>query len=79
MAVEHVAPERTAVAAGGERAGAHRGQRSVAGAAIAAVLAAGGGYPWVFGAAAGAGVVAALFAAGYGYLNRRPVTAPSGH
>ncbi|GAA2842944.1 MFS transporter [Nonomuraea rubra] len=78
MAVEHVAPERTAVAAGVNALVRIVGG-SVAGAAIAAVLAAGGGYPWVFGAAAGAGVVAALFAAGYGYLNRRPVTAPSGH
>ncbi|MEV0828026.1 MFS transporter [Nonomuraea rubra] len=78
MAVEHVAPDRTAVAAGVNALVRIVGG-SVAGAAIAAVLAAGGGYPWVFGAAAGAGVVAALFAAGYGYLNRRPVTAPSGH
>ncbi|WP_262379494.1 MFS transporter [Nonomuraea sp. PA05] len=78
MAVEHVAADRTAVAAGVNALVRIVGG-SVAGAAIAAVLAAGGGYPWVFGAAAGAGVVAALFAAGYGYLNRGPVTAPSGH
>ncbi|MGR6915321.1 MFS transporter [[Actinomadura] parvosata] len=78
MAVEHVAADRTAVAAGVNALVRIVGG-SVAGAAIAAVLAAGGGYPWVFGAAAGAGVVAALFAAGYGYLNRGLVTAPSGH
>ncbi|MGW4794702.1 MFS transporter [Nonomuraea sp. NPDC004297] len=77
MAVEHVAPDRTAVAAGVNALVRIVGA-SVAGAAIAAVLAAGGGYPWVFGAAAGSGVVAALFAAGFGYLNRRAVTAPSG-
>ncbi|AQZ69422.1 putative membrane transport protein [[Actinomadura] parvosata subsp. kistnae] len=78
MAVEHVAADRTAVAAGVNALVRIVGG-SVAGAAIAAVLAAGGGYPWVFGAAAVAGVVAALFAAGYGYLNRGLVTAPSGH
>ncbi|MFC5824259.1 MFS transporter [Nonomuraea insulae] len=77
MAVEHVDPGKTAVAAGVNALVRIVGG-SVAGAAIAAVLAAGGGYPWVFGAAAGAGVVAALFAAGFGYLNRG-ITAPSTH
>lgn len=77
MAVEHVDPGKTAVAAGVNALVRIVGG-SVAGAAIAAVLAAGGGYPWVFGAAAGAGVVATLFAAGFGYLNRG-VTAPSTH
>ncbi|MEV0615198.1 MFS transporter [Nonomuraea sp. NPDC050404] len=76
MAVEHVAADKTAVAAGVNALVRILGG-SVAGAAIAAILAAGGGYPVVFGAAAVAGVVAALFAAGYGYLNR--VTAPSAH
>ncbi|GAA3667255.1 MFS transporter [Nonomuraea antimicrobica] len=81
MAVEHVAPERTAVAAGVNALVRIVGG-SVSGAAIAAILAAlpgAGGYQWVFGAAAGAGVVAALFAAGYGYLNRAAVTGPSAH
>ncbi|MEV4175641.1 MFS transporter [Nonomuraea sp. NPDC049709] len=79
MAVEHVAPDKTALAAGVNALVRIVGG-STAGAAIAAILAAApgaGGYRWVFGTAAGAGAVAALFAAGFGYLNRRVVTAPS--
>ncbi|MEQ4717811.1 MFS transporter [Nonomuraea sp. B19D2] len=79
MAVEHVDPGKTALAAGVNALVRIVGG-STAGAAIAAILAAQpgvGGYQRVFGAAALAGVVAAVFAAGYGRLNRRAVTAPS--
>ncbi|SDM26835.1 MFS transporter [Nonomuraea jiangxiensis] len=80
MAVEHVDPAKTAVAAGVNALVRIVGG-STAGAVIAAVLAAQPGvrgYQWVFGVAAAAGAVAALFAAGYGALNRRAaVTAPS--
>ncbi|WP_326636291.1 MFS transporter [Nonomuraea fuscirosea] len=78
MAVEHVGQDKTAVASGVNALVRIVGG-STAGAVIAAILAArpgAGGYQWVFGAAAGAGVVAALFAAGFGYLNSRAVTAP---
>ncbi|MFG6197197.1 MFS transporter [Nonomuraea sp. JJY05] len=80
MAVEHVDPGKTALAAGVNALVRIVGG-STAGAAIAAILAAQpgvGGYRWVFGAAALAGVTAALFAAVYGRLNRGTVTAPSG-
>ncbi|MGP3935502.1 MFS transporter [Nonomuraea sp. KM88] len=79
MAVEHVEPGMTAVAAGVNALVRIVGG-STAGAAIAAILAASPGvrgYQWVFGVAAAAGAVAALFAATYGWLNRRAVTAPS--
>ncbi|MEO3873975.1 MFS transporter [Nonomuraea sp. B12E4] len=80
MAVEHVDPAKTAVAAGVNALVRIVGA-STAGAVIAALLAAQpgvAGYQWVFGVAAAAGAVAALFAAVYGALNRRPaVTAPS--
>ncbi|MFI7129545.1 MFS transporter [Nonomuraea sp. NPDC050153] len=79
MAVEHVDPGKTALAAGVNALVRIVGG-STAGAAIAAILAARpgvGGYQWVFGAAALAGITAAIFAAVYGRLNRRMVTAPS--
>ncbi|MFG1706459.1 MFS transporter [Nonomuraea sp. M3C6] len=79
MAVEHVAPAKTAVAAGVNALVRIVGA-STAGAVIAAVLAAQPGvhgYQWVFGVAAVAGAVAAVFAAVFGVLNRRVVTAPS--
>ncbi|NUS02182.1 MAG: MFS transporter [Nonomuraea sp.] len=78
MAVEHVEPSRTALAAGVNALVRIVGG-SVAGAAIAAILAARPGvqgFQWVFGAAAAAGLVAAVFAAVYGMLNRKVVTAP---
>ncbi|SEH02548.1 Major Facilitator Superfamily protein [Nonomuraea solani] len=76
MAVEHVDPAKTAVAAGVNALVRVVGG-STAGAVIAAILAARpglDGYPWIFGAAAAGGVVAALFAAVYGHLNRAAVT-----
>ncbi|MEV0387874.1 MFS transporter [Nonomuraea sp. NPDC050643] len=76
MAVEHVDPAKTATAAGVNALVRVVGG-STAGAAIAAILAAQpglDGFRWVFGAAAAAGVVAALFAAVYGRLNRAAVT-----
>ncbi|PZG17199.1 MFS transporter [Nonomuraea aridisoli] len=79
MAVEHVDPAKTAVAAGVNALVRIVGG-STAGAVIAALLAAQPGvrgYQWVFGVAAAAGLVAAVFAAVFGALNRRPVTAPS--
>lgn len=79
MAVEHVDQDKTAVAAGVNALVRIVGG-STAGAVIAAILAAqpgAGGYRWVFAAAAGAGVVAAAFAASFGYLNRATVTGPS--
>lgn len=78
MAVEHVDQGKTALASGVNALVRIVGG-STAGAVIAAILAArpgAGGYQWVFGAAAGAGVLAALFAAGFGYLNRGAVTGP---
>ncbi|MFI7706508.1 MFS transporter [Nonomuraea sp. NPDC049480] len=79
MAVEHVDPGKTAVAAGVNALVRIVGG-STSGAVIAAILAAQPGvtgYQWVFGAAAVAGTMAALFAAVYGRLNRGLVTAPS--
>ncbi|MER6950790.1 MFS transporter [Nonomuraea sp. NPDC000554] len=79
MAVEHVEPGKTALAAGVNALVRIVGG-STAGAVIAAVLAAlpgVRGYQWVFAVAAVAGLVAALFAAVFGLLNRRAVTAPS--
>ncbi|MCK2212451.1 MFS transporter [Actinomadura sp. ATCC 31491] len=79
MAVEHVDPGKTAVAAGVNALVRIVGG-SVSGAVIAAVLAARPGVPgyqWVFGAAAVAGVLATAFALVYGRLNRRALTAPS--
>ncbi|MGW0805596.1 MFS transporter [Nonomuraea sp. NPDC002799] len=79
MAVEHVEPAKTALAAGVNALVRIVGG-STAGATIAAVLAARPGVPgyqWIFGVAAAAGIVAAAFAAGYGRLNRGLVTAPS--
>ncbi|MEV4365998.1 MULTISPECIES: MFS transporter [unclassified Nonomuraea] len=81
MAVEHVEPSRTALAAGVNALVRIVGG-SVAGAAIAAILAARPGvlgFQWVFGTAAAAGLVAAVFATVYGMLNSRAVTAPSAH
>ncbi|WP_433516439.1 MFS transporter [Nonomuraea sp. CA-143628] len=72
MAVEHVAPDKTALAAGVNALVRIVGG-STAGAVIAAVLAAQPGvlgYQWVFGVAAVAGAVAAAFAAVFGLLNR---------
>ncbi|MER7502735.1 MFS transporter [Nonomuraea pusilla] len=79
MAVEHVDPGRTAVAAGVNALVRIVGG-STAGAAIAAILAAQPGvrgYQWVFATAALAGGAAALFAFVYGRINRRAATAPS--
>ena len=73
MAVEHVSPDKTALAAGVNALVRIVGG-STAGAVIAAVLAAQPGvlgYQWVFGVAAVAGGVAAVFAAVFGLLNRR--------
>ncbi|TMR90801.1 MFS transporter [Nonomuraea basaltis] len=72
MAVEHVDPGKTAVAAGVNALVRIVGG-STSGAAIAAILAAQPGvtgYQWVFGAAAVAAAMAAVFAAAYGRLNR---------
>ncbi|MFE0145567.1 MFS transporter [Nonomuraea sp. NPDC059007] len=72
MAVEHVRPEQTAVAAG-INALVRIAGGSTAGAVIAAILASlpgEHGYQWVFGVAAGAGALAAAFAFVYGRLNR---------
>ncbi|HEX4814213.1 MAG TPA: MFS transporter [Nonomuraea sp.] len=80
MAVEHVDPGRTAVAAGVNALVRIVGG-SASGAVIAAILAArpdAVGYQWVFGSAAVAGVTAAAFAAVYGRLNRKALTGPSG-
>ncbi|HUR09538.1 MAG TPA: MFS transporter, partial [Nonomuraea sp.] len=73
MAVEHVSPDKTALAAGVNALVRIVGG-STAGAVIAALLAAQPGvlgYQWVFGVAAVAGGVAAVFAAVFGLLNRR--------
>ncbi|MEU7856433.1 MFS transporter [Nonomuraea sp. NPDC049141] len=73
MAVEHVSPDKTALAAGVNALVRIVGG-STAGAVIAALLAAQPGvlgYQWVFGVAAVAGAVAAVFAAVFGLLNRR--------
>ncbi|KAB8193407.1 MFS transporter [Nonomuraea phyllanthi] len=78
MAVEHVDPGKTALAAGVNALVRIVGG-STAGAAIAAILAAQpgmAGYQLVFAVAALAGAVAAAFAAVYGRLNRRAVTVP---
>lgn len=69
MAVEHVEPAKTA-AAGGVNALVRVVGSSVAGAVGAAVLSS-GGPGWAFGVAAGAALLAALFAAAYGNLSRR--------
>jgi MFS family permease len=82
MAVEHVAADKTALAAGVNALVRIVGG-STAGAVIAALLAAEPGmlgYQWVFGVAAVAGAVAAAFAAVFGRLNRveqAKVTAPA--
>ncbi|WP_049563819.1 MFS transporter [Nonomuraea sp. SBT364] len=69
MAVEHVEPAKTA-AAGGVNALVRVVGSSVAGAVGAAVLSSGGA-GWSFGVAAGAALLAALFAAAYGGLWRK--------
>ncbi|WP_101790192.1 MFS transporter [Nonomuraea indica] len=69
MAVEHVEPAKTA-AAGGVNALVRVVGSSVAGAVGAAVLS-NGGAGWAFGVAAGAALLAALFAAAYGNLSRK--------
>ncbi|MET7333004.1 MFS transporter [Nonomuraea sp. NPDC005650] len=69
MAVEHVEPAKTA-AAGGVNALVRVVGSSVAGAMGAAVLSSGGA-GWTFGVAAGAALLAALFAAVHGNLSRR--------
>ncbi|HUR06028.1 MAG TPA: MFS transporter [Nonomuraea sp.] len=69
MAVEHVEPAKTA-AAGGVNALVRVVGSSVAGAVGAAVLSSGGA-GWTFGVAAGAALLAALFAAAYGNLSRK--------
>jgi MFS family permease len=72
MAVEHVRPEQTAAAAG-INALVRIAGGSMAGAVTAAILAAlpgVHGYQWIFGVAAGAGAMAAVFAFVYGRLNR---------
>ncbi|MFC4122725.1 MFS transporter [Nonomuraea zeae] len=77
MAVEHVDPAKTALAAGVNALVRIVGG-STAGAVIAAILAAQPGvlgYQWIFGVAAAAGAVAAVFAAVYGALNRRTLAA----
>ncbi|WP_327589469.1 MFS transporter [Nonomuraea sp. NBC_00507] len=77
MAVEHVDPGKTAVAAGVNALVRIVGG-STSGAVIAAILAAQPGvtgYQWVFGVATAAGAVATVFATVYGRLNRRHVTA----
>ncbi|NRQ38169.1 MFS transporter [Nonomuraea sp. NN258] len=76
MAVQHVDPDKTALAAGINALVRIVGG-STAGAVIAAILAARPGvtgYQWVFGVAALAGAVAAIFAAVYGRLNPAPVS-----
>jgi MFS family permease len=77
MAVEHVDPDKTAVAAGVNALVRIVGG-STSGAAIAAILATVPGvtgYQWIFGVAAVAGAMATAFAAIYGRLNRRAVAA----
>ncbi|GAA0954655.1 MFS transporter [Nonomuraea longicatena] len=72
MSVEHVRPEQTAAAAG-INALVRIAGGSMAGAVTAAILAAlpgVHGYQWIFGVAAAAGAVAAVFAFVYGRLNR---------
>lgn len=72
MAVQHVRPEQTSVAAG-INALVRIAGGSTAGAVIAAILAAlpgEHGYQWIFGVAAVAGAGAATFAFVYGRLNR---------
>ncbi|MEV6034516.1 MFS transporter [Nonomuraea sp. NPDC052116] len=69
MAVEHVEPAKTA-AAGGVNALVRVVGSSVAGAVGAAVLSSGGA-GWTFGVAAGAALLAALFAAAYGNPSRK--------
>ncbi|WP_433216126.1 MFS transporter [Microtetraspora malaysiensis] len=69
MAVEHVEPAKTA-AAGGVNALVRLVGSSVAGAVGAALLSSGGAV-WTFGVAAGAALLAALFAAVYGNLARK--------
>lgn len=69
MAVEHVEPAKTA-AAGGVNALVRVVGSSVAGAVGAAVLSSGGA-GWTFGVAAGAALLAAIFAAAYGNLSRK--------
>ena len=69
MAVEHVEPAKTA-AAGGVNALVRVVGSSVAGAVGAAVLSSGGA-GWTFGVAAGAALLAALFAPTYGDLSRK--------
>ncbi|KAB8188420.1 MFS transporter [Nonomuraea phyllanthi] len=69
MAVEHVEPAKTA-AAGGVNALVRVVGSSVAGAVGAAVLSSGGA-GWAFGVAAGAALLAALFAAVHGNLSRK--------
>ncbi|WP_344927434.1 MFS transporter [Streptosporangium carneum] len=69
MAVEHVEPAKTA-AAGGVNALVRVVGSSVAGAVGAAVLSSGGA-GWTFGVAAGAALLAALFAAVHGNLSRK--------
>ncbi|MFI6504092.1 MFS transporter [Nonomuraea typhae] len=79
MAVEHVRPEQTAIAAG-VNALVRIAGGSTAGAVIAAILAAlpgVHGYQWVFGVAAAAGATAAAFAFVFGRLNRDLTAAPA--
>ncbi|MFI6323429.1 MFS transporter [Nonomuraea sp. NPDC050556] len=76
MAVENVAPDRTASAAGVNALVRIVGG-STAGTAIAAIVAAvpgEGGFTWVFAASALASLTGALFAAAFGLLNRRRLT-----
>ncbi|WP_233508163.1 MFS transporter [Spongiactinospora gelatinilytica] len=77
MAVEHVEPASTALAAGINALVRLMGG-SMAGAAIAAILASlpgEPGYQWVFAVAAVGSVIAAVFAFGFGLLNRNLVPA----
>jgi MFS family permease len=79
MAVEHVDPGKTAVAAGVNALVRIVGG-STSGAVIAAIVATRPdvtGYQWVFATAAVAAILATAFAAIYGRLNRSALTAPS--